>query len=222
MPNLNQRETVENPQENNIYYSIEEKMVKLTEKRLCDLCQNVSKVEMLQSGSGVSDKVFKGVKKVRAKVEDLSVEGKKILKDSVKLFNKGKATVEDVVRNVKPFVESVIFKKGKGFTSADFSESVGSGIYRAGTPTQRIGSGGVLAGTGGVLAGHSTSGSGGKLAGDNKKGCGSAISSTHTVVKKGRGANPWIEHLKAFRASNPGMSYKDAMSKAKLTYKSKK
>jgi hypothetical protein len=209
-------------------------MVKLTEKRLCDLCQNVSKVEMLQSGSGVSDKVFKGVKKVKAKVEDLTSEGRKILKDSVKLFNKGKASVEEVVRNVKPFVENVIFKKGKGFTSADFSESVGSGgvlagkgdiplgsafsqgqgIYRAGTPTRRIGSGG-------VLAGHSTSGSGGKLAGDNKRGCGSAISSTHSVVKKGRGANPWIEHLKKFRASNPGMSYKDAMSKAKLTYKKK-
>ena len=146
--------------------------MKLTEKRLCDLCQNVSKVEMLQSGSGISDKVFKGVKKVKAKVEDLTSEGRKILKDSVKLFNKGKASVEEVVRNVKPFVESVIFKKGK-------------------------------------------------LAGDNKRGCGSAISSTHTVVKKGRGANPWIEHLKKFRASNPGMSYKDAMSKAKLTYKKK-
>jgi len=203
-------------------------MVKLTEKRLCDLCQNVSKVEMLQSGSGVSDKVFKGVKKVKAKVEDLTSEGRKILKDSVKLFNKGKASVEEVVRNVKPFVESVIFKKGKGFTSADFSTSVGSGIYRAGTPIQRIGSGGVLAGKGGVLAGkggvlagHSTSGSGGKLAGDNKKGCGSAISSTHTVIKKGRGANPWIEHLKKFREANPSISYKDAMSKAKLTYKKK-
>jgi hypothetical protein len=38
-------------------------------------------------------------------------------------------------------------------------------------------------------------------------------------VAGGRKPNPWIAHLKAFRAKHPGMSYKECMKKAKLTYK---
>ena len=39
------------------------------------------------------------------------------------------------------------------------------------------------------------------------------------VAGGGRKPNPWIKHLKEFRAKNPGMSYKVAMQKAKLSYK---
>lgn len=30
--------------------------------------------------------------------------------------------------------------------------------------------------------------------------------------------NPWIEHVKAWRAQNPGVSYKDALKEASKTY----
>ena len=33
-------------------------------------------------------------------------------------------------------------------------------------------------------------------------------------------ANKWLEHLKAFHKANPQLSYKEAMKKAKQTYKS--
>ena len=41
-----------------------------------------------------------------------------------------------------------------------------------------------------------------------------------SATKKPR-TSAWIQHVKSFRASNPGMSYKDAMQYAKATYKSK-
>jgi hypothetical protein len=34
-------------------------------------------------------------------------------------------------------------------------------------------------------------------------------------------ANPWISHLKAFRAKHPGMSLREAMKKASSSYKKK-
>lgn len=211
---------------------------KLTEKKLCDLCESVSKVQMLQSGKGITQDILKGIKGARAMVKNLSKDGKKIVKESTKLFNEGKMGLEQAVNKVKPFVEDLIFKKGKGFTTGDFSQHFGSGYMPQNIPlgqSHSVGQGGVLpghSGSGGVLAGVST-GSGGKLAG--KKSCGSggrlaghstggmAVMSSHSVVNRGRGkkTNPWIEHLKAYRAKNPGMSYKMAMQKAKLTYKKK-
>jgi hypothetical protein len=211
---------------------------KLTEKKLCDICENVSKVQMLQSGKGITQDILKGIKGARVMVKNLSKDGKKIVKEATKLFNEGKMGLEQAVGKVKPFVEDLLFKKGKGFTTADFSQHFGSGYMPQNIPlgqSHSVGQGGVLpghSGSGGILAGAST-GSGGKLAG--KKSCGSggrlaghstggmAVMSSHSVVNRGRGkkTNPWIEHLKAYRAKNPGVSYKDAMKKAKLTYKKK-
>jgi hypothetical protein len=37
--------------------------------------------------------------------------------------------------------------------------------------------------------------------------------------KKSKKSNPWMVHLKKVRASNKGMSLKEAMKKAKETYK---
>ena len=49
---------------------------------------------------------------------------------------------------------------------------------------------------------------------------GSKGGSTHQAGT-GKRSNPWILHLKSYRASHPGVSYKDAMKQAKLTYKKK-
>lgn len=218
------------------------KKAKLTEKKLCDLCEATSKVQMLQSGKGITEDILKGIKGARATIKNLSKDGKKNVKEVVKLFNDGQLGLEEAVAKVKPFIEDLIFKKGKGFTSADFSQHFGSGYMPQNIPlglSHSVGQGGVLpghSGSGGVLAGVSgsggllagrSSGSGGKLAG--KKSCGSggklaggmAVMSSHSVVNRGRGkkVNPWLEHLKAYRAKNPGMSYKKAMSEAKKTYK---
>lgn len=205
------------------------KKSKMTEKKLCDICENVAKVQMLQTGKGITEDILKGVKKARAVVKNLSRDGKKIVKEATKLFNEGKMGIEQAVARVKPFVEDLLFKKGKGFTKADFSQSFGSGYQNIplGQSTsvgqggklagkQKCGSGGRLAGkvgNGGMLAGK-----GGMLAGQDG---GQSIMATHSVVNQGRGkkVNPWIEHLKAFRAKHPGMSYKQAMSEAKLSYK---
>ena len=209
------------------------KKSKMTEKKLCDICENVAKVQMLQSGTGITEDILKGIKGARATIKNLSKNGQKIVKEAVKLFNEGKMGIEQAVARVKPFVEDLIFKKGKGFTKADFSQSFGSGYQNIplGQSTS-VGQGGKLAGkkscgSGGRLAGKVGSGGmlagkGGMLAGKGQDG-GQSIMSTHSVVNQGRGkkVNPWIEHLKAFRAKNPGMSYKQAMSEAKLTYQKK-
>jgi hypothetical protein len=41
------------------------------------------------------------------------------------------------------------------------------------------------------------------------------------TVKAKTKSNPWMAHLKKVRASNKGMSLKEAMKKAKATYKKK-
>ena len=214
------------------------KKMKMTQKKMCDLCEATSKIQMLQSGKGITHDILKGIKGARVMVKNLSTDGKKIVKEATKLFNEGKMGLEQAVHKVKPFVEDLLFKKGKGFTSADFSQHFGSGYMPQNIPlgqSTSVGQGGVLpghSGSGGVLAGVST-GSGGKLAGKQKCGSGGrlpghstggmAVMSSHSVVNKGRGkkTNPWIAHLKDFRAKNPGMSYKMAMQKAKGTYKKK-
>lgn len=201
---------------------------KMTDKKLCDICENVAKVQMLQSGKGITQDILKGIKGARATIKNLSKDGQKIVKEAVKLFNEGKMGLEQAVGKVKPFVEDLIFKKGKGFTSADFSQHFGSGYMPQNIPlgqSHSVGQGGVLAGvssgSGGKLAGKKSCGSGGRLAGHSTGGM--AVMSSHSVVNRGRGkkVNPWIEHLKEFRAKNPGMSYKMAMQKAKLTYQKK-
>ena len=41
-------------------------------------------------------------------------------------------------------------------------------------------------------------------------------------VKKGaKKVNPWMKHVRAVRAKNKGMAYKDVLVKAKGTYKKK-
>lgn len=201
---------------------------KLTEKKLCDICENVAKVQMLQSGKGITEDILKGIKKARVLVKHLSKDGQKIVKEATKLYNQGKLPLEDAVSKLKPLVEDIIFKKGKGFTTADFSQHFGSGYMPQNIPlgqSHSVGQGGVLpghSGSGGKLAGKKSCGSGGRLAGHSTTG-GMAVMSSHSVVNRGRGrkVNPWIEHLKDFRAKNPGMSYKMAMSEAKKTYTKK-
>ena len=39
-------------------------------------------------------------------------------------------------------------------------------------------------------------------------------------TKAGASKSPWLAHVKAYRASHPGMSYKDALSGASASYKS--
>jgi hypothetical protein len=41
------------------------------------------------------------------------------------------------------------------------------------------------------------------------------------TVKKERAPNPWMVHVKAFRAANLSLSYKEVLQKAKETYKKK-
>jgi uncharacterized protein YabE (DUF348 family) len=38
-------------------------------------------------------------------------------------------------------------------------------------------------------------------------------------LKAGKKVNPWLEHVKQFRQSNPGMKYSEVLKKAKETYK---
>jgi hypothetical protein len=102
--------------------------MKLTNKKLCELCEKTTKVDMLQNGKGITEDVFKGVKKVKTSMSGLSKVGKKVVKDAVKLFNDGKISIEDAIKNSKPYVEQLMFKKGKGFTTADFTEHFGSGL----------------------------------------------------------------------------------------------
>ena len=102
--------------------------MKLTNKKLCELCEKTTKVDMLQNGKGITEDVFKGVKKVKASMSGLSKVGKKVVKDAVKLFNDGKISIEDAIKNSKPYVEQLMFKKGKGFTTANFTEHFGSGL----------------------------------------------------------------------------------------------
>ena len=102
--------------------------MKLTDKKLCELCEKTAKVNMLQNGKGITEDVFKGVKKVKTSMSGLTKVGKKVVKDAVKLFNDGKLSIEDAIKHAKPYVEQLMFKKGKGFTTADFTEHFGSGL----------------------------------------------------------------------------------------------
>ena len=42
--------------------------------------------------------------------------------------------------------------------------------------------------------------------------------SSKVETKKTKKSNPWLVHVKSFRAKNPEMSYKEILQKAKLTY----
>lgn len=202
--------------------------MKLTDKKLCELCEKTSKVEMLQNGKGITEDIFKGVKKVKTSIAGLSKVGKKVVKDAVRLFNEGKLSIEDAIKQAKPYIQQLMFKKGKGFTTADFTEHFGSGLRLPGK--ERCGRGmGVMEKN--IPAGASNSvGQGLNLPGPSGRGLrlpgvsrgGSSITSVHSSISKGRGkgkANAWVEHLKAYRAKHPNVSYKDAMKLAKETYK---
>jgi len=102
--------------------------MKLTDKKLCELCEKTAKVEMLQNGKGITEDIFKGVKKVKTSIAGLDKVGKKVVKDAVRLFNEGKLSIEDAIKHAKPYVQQLMFKKGKGFTTADFTEHFGSGL----------------------------------------------------------------------------------------------
>jgi len=41
----------------------------------------------------------------------------------------------------------------------------------------------------------------------------------HAVERPARPANPWVAHVKAYQSEHRGMSYKEAMSRAKETYR---
>jgi hypothetical protein len=41
----------------------------------------------------------------------------------------------------------------------------------------------------------------------------------HAVERPTRPPNAWVEHVKAYQAQHRGMSYKEAMSRAKETYR---
>lgn len=209
--------------------------MKLTNKKLCDLCEKTCKVDMLQNGKGITEDIFKGVKKVKTSMTGLDNAGKKVVKDAVKLFNEGKISIEDAIKKVKPYVQQLMFKKGKGFTTADFTEHFGSGLRLPGK--ERCGKGYMeknlpvgtsnSVGMGLNLPGPSgkglnlpgPSGSGLRLPG---KSGGSSITSVHSTISKGRGKgkpNAWVQHLKAYRAKHPNKSYKQCMQDAKATYK---
>jgi hypothetical protein len=225
-------------------------MAKLTEKKLCDICERIVKVKRLQNGSGITEDIFKGIKKAKAVVKNLSPIGKKLVKDLVKAYNQGKVSLEEAINQATPIVQNLLASKSGGaFTTGLRVATVSSGpltihppqsnskmINRVaprnlpeGTTTSQggegYGSGAVLAGEGygrgAVLAGEVGRGygKGARIAGESKiYGKGSIVAKHSGAGKK---TNPWLVHLKAFRASNPSMSYKDAMSKAKLTYKKK-
>lgn len=42
---------------------------------------------------------------------------------------------------------------------------------------------------------------------------------TEEVKKEVKKTNPWMDHVKAFRATHPGLSFKDVLKQAKTTYK---
>ena len=211
--------------------------MKLTDKKLCELCEKTAKVNMLQNGKGITEDVFKGVKKVKASISGLDKVGKKVVKDAVKLFNDGKISIEDAIKNSKPYVEQLMFKKGKGFTRSNFTEHFGSGLRLAGK--ERCVGRGMGYMEDNLPIGSSTSmGQGIHLAGKNYgkglnlpgvgKGLnlpghstgGSSITSVHSTISKGRGKiNPWLCHLQAYRAKHPNKSYKQCMVDAKATYK---
>jgi len=192
-------------------------MSKLTEKKLCDICEKIVKIRRLQDGSGITEDIFKGVKKAKVVLKNLAPVGRKLINDLVKGFNQGKISLEEAVRQASPIVQNLFASKsGSGFTSATITaESIGSGAVLAGegysnlplgTATSQDGEGAVLAGEGAVLAGEIRT-------------AGKGSFPKHKVLGLGKKTNPWLVHLKAFREKNPGMSYKVAMSKAKLTYK---
>lgn len=197
--------------------------MKLTNKKLCDLCEKTAKVEMLQNGKGITEDIFKGVKKVKTSIDGLSKVGKKVVIDAVKLFNEGKLSIEDAIKQAKPYIQQLMFKKGKGFTTADFTEHFGSGLRLPGK--ERCGKGymeknlpvGTSNSVGMGLNLPGATGRGLRLPG---KSGGSSITSVHSTISKGRGKpNAWVQHLKAYRAKHPNVSYKDAMKLAKATYK---
>lgn len=226
-------------------------MAKLTEKKLCDICERIVKVKRLQDGSGITEDIFKGIKKAKAVIKNLSPVGMKLVKDLVKAYNQGKVSLEEAINQANPIVQNLLASKSGGaFTVGDIVGTVSSGPLTIhppqpnsktinpvaprnlpdGTATSSMtgegyGRGAVLAGEGAVLAGEGAVlagevGRGARIAGESKI-YGKGSFPKHKVIGLGKKTNPWIEHLKAFREKNPGMSYKVAMSKAKLTYKKK-
>ena len=189
-------------------------MPKLTEKKLCDICEKIVKIQRLQ-GSGITEDVFKGVKQAKVVLKNLEPVGRKLINDLVKGFNQGKISLEQAIKEASPIVQNLFAKNGSGFTSAKIT-------------TESIGSGAVIAGEGStnLPLGTSTSqdGEGAVIAGEERMGRGAVIAGEgafpkHKVVGAGKKVNPWIEHLKAFRAKHPELSYKEAMVEAKKSYK---
>lgn len=196
-------------------------MAKLTDKTLCDICERIVKIKRLQSGDGVTTDIFKAVKKSKALLKDLSPTGKKVMKELVKLFNAGKITLEEAIKTAEPTVRSMLSTKS-------------GGAFTVGESTETIGSGGVIAGEGkpmeqnlplGTSTSYDAEGGGAVIAGEHLiKGKGKRFSS-HSVGKgaakvvKVKKPNKWLEHIKAVREIHPELSYKEAIIKAKESYK---
>ena len=208
-------------------------MTKLTEKKLCDICEKIVKIQRLQ-GSGITEDIFKGVKKAKAVVKNLNPVGKKLVKDLVKAFNQGKISLEEAINQANPVIQTHLSKSGSGFTSNVITaESIGSGAVVAGeggytnlplgTATSQDGEGAVIAGErrgdGMISDGFM------KIVSEEnkrKKGKGAVVAGEGSFPKHsvGKGkVNPWMVHLKAFREANPRLSYKQAMIEAKKYYR---
>ena len=204
-----------------LYNPKELTMTKLTDKNLCDICERVVKIKRLQRGDGLTTDIFKNVKKSKVLLKDLSAAQKKGIKELVKLFNTGKVTLEHAIKSVEPLIVSLFsVKSGGAFTVGESTEIIGSGLpmeqnLPLGTSTSYDAEGG-----GAVLAGQA--GAGATIAGEYlMKGKGQRFSS-HSVGKgaaKVKKPNKWLEYIKSVRTMHPELSYKEAIAKAKETYK---
>ena len=206
-------------------------MTNLTDKKLCDICERVVKIKRLQRGDGLTTDIFKNVKKSKVLLKDLSAAQKKGIKELVKLFNTGKVTLEHAIKSVEPLIVSLFsVKSGGAFTVGESTETIGSGSRNSGDPNTRkpmeqnlpLGTSTSYDAEGGgaVLAGQS--GTGATIAGEYlMKGKGQRFSS-HSVGKgaaKVKKPNKWLEYIKSVRTMHPELSYKEAIAKAKETYK---
>jgi len=192
-------------------------MAKLTEKKLCDVCERIVKIERMR-GDGLTGDIFKTVKKAKMLVKDLSPTAKVLIKGLVKSFNDGKVSLEEAIKRAKPIVQGMMsVKSGGAFTVGESSETIGSGA--------------VIAGEGkpyeqnlplGTSTSYDAEGGGAVIAGEHlMKGKGKRFAK-HSVGKgvvKIRKPNKWLEYIKVVRANHPELSYKEAISKAKETYK---
>ena len=205
-------------------------MAKLTDKTLCDICERIVKIKRLQSGDGVTTDIFKAVKKSKALLKDLSPTGKKVMKELVKLFNAGKITLEEAIKTAEPTVRSMLStKSGGAFTVGESTETIGSGAVIAGegkpmeqnlplgtsTSYDAEGGGAVIAGEGAVIAGEHLMKGKGKRFSSHSVGKGAA----KVKVVKVKKPNKWLEHIKSVREIHPELSYKEAIIKAKESYK---